>query len=142
MTEVPDAILVANAKFYQALSLADAALMRGLWVKSNEATCVHPGWNKIVGYDNIQHSWSTIFVSQGPVHIWPSDENVRIQDQVAWVVCLENIDASATAANKILCVRARNGFLETLDGWKIIHHLAEASLGTEIQPTHQRLSLN
>jgi hypothetical protein len=142
MSEVTDAILIANAKFYQALSLADVALMRGLWLKSPEATCVHPGRSKITGYQQIQHSWSIIFGNQGPIHIWPSNETVTLQEQEAWVTCLENIDASATAANKILCVRARNAFRGTPDGWKIIHHLAEASLDAEIQPHHQRLSRN
>ena len=142
MSEVTEAVLIANAKFYQALSLADAGLMRGLWMKSDESTCVHPGWNRIAGFDNIQQSWATIFANQGPIHIWPSDETVVVQGEMVWVLCLENIDASATAANKILCVHARNAFQSMPDGWKIIHHLAEASLGAEIQPTYQRLSHN
>lgn len=142
MSQIDVAILSANKKFYQALSLADAAVMRGLWIKSPDATCVHPGWSEIIGYDKIQETWSVMFTHQGPIHIWPSNEKLMIEGEVVWVLCFENIDASATAANTILRARARNAFRGTQAGWKLLHHLVEAALGAEVKPPDRRLASN
>ncbi len=142
MTEHTELILIANAKFYQVLSLADAAGMRSIWLRSEAATCIHPGWHKIVGYKNIQQIWAAVFTNQGPIHIWPSDEEVKLEAEVAWVTCIENIDASASAAHKIVCVRARNAFRETRGGWKMLYHRAEATPGRERSPSKLRWGIN
>jgi len=142
MTERVEAVLIANARFYRALSLADTSAMRGLWLQSPEATCLHPGRQEIKGYAYIQQSWAVIFANQGPIRIWPSHEEVTLRSDLAWVTCIENIDASATTANKIVCVRARNAFRHTAAGWKMLHHLAEAMPGHETQLANQRLAYN
>jgi hypothetical protein len=142
MTEQAQDVLIANARFYQALSLADGLLMQRVWFRSPDTTCVHPGWNKVTGYENIQQSWSAIFLNQGPVHIWPSDESVIFESGIAWVACIENVDASATTTGAIIMVRARNAFCKVASGWKLMHHYAEPIAGQEIQPINQRLALN
>jgi SnoaL-like domain len=136
------AVVIANGKFYQALSLANAAIMRNQWAKLDFATCIHPGWQTLTGYEAIQQSWAVIFVNQGPLHVWTSDVEVTFENEMAWVDCIENIDATNTETNTIVCVRARNGFYETATGWKIVHHTAEAMPGHEIQAANQRLAPN
>ena len=108
MTGQTEALLNANARFYSALSLADVSAMHGVWLKSHQATCLHPGWNKITGYEAILQSWAAIFVNQGPTHIWCSDESVIFESGLAWVTCIEHVDATATPTNAILTVQARN----------------------------------
>jgi SnoaL-like domain len=142
MTEQMDVILLANAQFYRALSLADATAMRNIWLKSEEASCVHPGWNKVLGYENIQHTWAAIFVNQGPVHIWSSEETVSFEDDLAWVACIENVDASATTSGAIITVRARNAFYHLRSGWRLLHHEAEPIPEQDFLPANQRLALN
>lgn len=142
MTGQTEAILTANARFYSALSLADVSAMQGVWVESQQATCLHPGWNVITGYKAIQQSWAAIFVNQGPTRIWCSDETITCESGLAWVSCLEHIDATATATGAILTVQARNAFYETPSGWKLMHHLAEPIPDQSLHPAHQRLALN
>ena len=43
------AVIAANQAFYTALSLADFALMQRLWLDSDDAVCLHPGWPAING---------------------------------------------------------------------------------------------
>jgi len=142
MSDPVEAVLLSNRQFYRVLSLADAAAMRAIWVKSDEAICLHPGWHKLIGYRSIQQSWAVVFVNQGPMHVWPTHEVVSEADGLLWVTCVENIDASNTVANKIICVQARNAFCETDFGWKLLHHLAEAIPDQDFQPTNQRLAAN
>ncbi|MBM4424686.1 MAG: nuclear transport factor 2 family protein [Chloroflexi bacterium] len=142
MTERVDAVLAANTRFYLALSIAAAAAMRSVWARADEATCIHPGGHKITGHRNIQQSWAMIFANQGPMRVWPSGARVKFEGDLAWVICVENVDASATEIGKIICVRARNGFCDTADGWKMLHHIAEPMPGREFQPTNHRLATN
>jgi ketosteroid isomerase-like protein len=142
MTGQTEAILAANARFYSALSLADVSAMRGMWLRSQQATCLHPGWNLITGYEAILQSWAAIFVNQGPVHIWCSSESVTFESGIAWVTCIEHVDATATPTGAILSVQGRNAFYETASGWKVMHHLAEPMAEQSQHPAHQRLALN
>jgi hypothetical protein len=142
MTDPTESVLIANHKFYRALSLADASAMRAQWAKSAEATCAHPGWHVLTGYQSIQQSWAAVFVNQGPIRIWPSQEEVSVEGDMLWVACLENIDASNSSISQIISVRARNAFCQTERGWRILHHLAEALPGLKTQITNQRLATN
>lgn len=142
MTENAEAVLLANSKFYRALSLANASMMRRQWIHSESATCNHPGWHTLTGFETIQQSWAVIFVNQGPLHVWPTEAEVTFEGDLAWVNCVENIDATNTEANKIVCMRARNAFLPTSDGWKMLHHTAEPLPGHEFQAVNQRLAPN
>lgn len=116
--------------------------MRGLWLDSPEATCVHPGWHTIRGYADIQKSWAAIFINQGPIRIWPSDEHVAFRDDLAVVACLENIDVSATTTGRIVRAKAVNTFRETRRGWKMLHHHAESLPKQEVWPSNERLAKN
>ncbi len=65
MSELLAAVLDANAFFYRALSMADAAAMKSIWIKSDDATCLHPGWALLTGCAAIGESWKAIFANQG-----------------------------------------------------------------------------
>jgi hypothetical protein len=142
MTEKEEAVLMANGRFYRALSLANISIMRRQWAKLGFATCSHPGWHILTGYESILQSWSVIFVNQGPLHVWPSKAEVSFENDLAWVTCIENIDATNTEANNIICMRARNAYFESNEGWKILHHSAEPMPGFEVQAANQRLAPN
>ena len=52
--------LAANDAFYAALSGKDIAAMDGLWARTAEVTCIHPGWNVLAGRDHVMASWEAI----------------------------------------------------------------------------------
>ncbi len=78
MDESTVALLAVNDQFYRALSLADSNAMERLWSASDEAVCVHPGQPPLRGWAAIRDSWRTIFQNQGPLHVWPSEAQVRL----------------------------------------------------------------
>ena len=142
MSDLVEALLIANSQFYRVLSLADTAAMRRLWLDAPQASCIHPGWHTITGYEKIQQSWAAIFINQGPLRVWPSDEEISFEADLIWVACIENIDVSATAAGRIMQAQARNAFQKTEAGWKIVHHQATTLPGHGSRTTNQRLANN
>ena len=117
-------VLAANQAFYTALSLADFALMQRLWLDSDDAVCLHPGWPALHGAQAILQSWREIFANQGPLHVWPSDVELRLYGQTAELNCLENIDMSKVRGAGIIQTRATNIFRQAAEDWKLLEHHA------------------
>jgi hypothetical protein len=132
--EVESAVLAANTSFYTALSLADFSLMDRLWLASPEAVCIHPGWGALHGWDAISQSWRQIFQNQGPLHVWPSDVQLRLYGQTAEVNCLENIDMTQVRGTGIIQTRATNVFRQVARVWKMLEHHAVSLPGGGVQP--------
>jgi ketosteroid isomerase-like protein len=83
---------------------------------------VHPGWPPLRGWPNIRESWRGIFEHQGPLHIWPSETEVRLYGQTAEINCLENIDVAQLEEAEVICTRATNIFRLVAQNWKILEH--------------------
>lgn len=118
------AVIAANQAFYTALSLADFALMQRLWLDSDDAICLHPGWPALHGARAILDSWREIFANQGPLHVWPSEVELRLYGQTAELNCLENIDMSKVRGAGIIQTRATNIFRQAAEDWKLLEHHA------------------
>lgn len=135
MDILTEAVLAANEHFYRALSLADLRAMQRIWLASPDAVCVHPGWPPLYGWTAIEDSWRGIFENQGPLHVWPSEAQVRVYGQTAEVNCLENIDMAKVAGTGILRTRATNVFRLVAEAWKMLeHHAISLSSGGVQRP--------
>jgi hypothetical protein len=55
--------LFANDAFYVVFTTRGPDAMNDIWARSVPATCVHPGWNVIVGRDGVMDSWCAILAS-------------------------------------------------------------------------------
>jgi hypothetical protein len=55
------AILEANRIFYQAFASLDADAMGAVWLRDPRIICIHPGWNRLVGWGPVMNSWERIF---------------------------------------------------------------------------------
>ncbi|MPZ12963.1 MAG: hypothetical protein GEU73_00795 [Chloroflexi bacterium] len=124
MDDTGRAVVAVNADFYRALGSCDLALMTRVWLQGPEATCVHPAWPLIEGWDAIYASWSRIFEHQPHMRAWPSDVEVTVDGQAAVVTCMENLDSSAGFVASMTQARARNAFRLTDGEWKMLHHHA------------------
>ena len=124
MDEDTGAILVANDQFYRALSLADFNAMERLWLATDDAVCAHPGRPPLHGWAAIRETWRAIFQNQGPLHIWPSEAQVRLFGLTAQVNCLENIDTARVPGAGVVQTRATNIFRRVDGAWKMLEHHA------------------
>ena len=122
--DLEERVLAANNQFYQALSYGDLQSMIELWLHSDQAQCIHPGWNRLQGWLNIEKSWRMIFENSNRVPVIPGNPQVSFCEQMAWVNCIENIAAPETSphAIKTICTNVfqRNG--DTGDWKMVVHH--------------------
>ncbi len=124
MTVFEGAVLAINARFYRALGNSDLRLMSRVWLHSNEATCIHPGWERLAGWEAIFESWSQIFARRRRMRVWASNVRFKIESSMAAVACIENIDASTALIDALAQTKALNVFRLDGEEWKMLHHHA------------------
>lgn len=121
------AIEAVNTRFYEALSALDIEAMDLVWSHEDGARCIHPGWEVIEGWEVIRESWSVIFRNSRRLQVAPSEVQVRVEGEMAWVCCLETIKSGPGSDDTDeTLARATNLFVRTPDGWRmILHHASQ-----------------
>src|SRR5215831_18394010 len=114
----------ANARFYEAVSSQSLAEIEAVWSHAPWVKCVHPGWELLVGWQQVRESWDNIFRNAEYLRITISNVAIQIHSEVAWVVCTENI-ASAHEANYQTATAQATNIYHKIDGaWLLVHHHA------------------
>ncbi len=111
-----DAALFANEAFYAAINSRDAAAMDSLWLRSESVTCIHPGWDILIGTEEVLESWHRILSHDASPKIACRNAEALIHGDVAVVVCYEEIDGQLLAATNLFRRDGRS--------WRMIHHQA------------------
>jgi ketosteroid isomerase-like protein len=110
-----DAILAANAAYYQAFSTGDFSAMARVWAEDG-VSCVHPGWPPLIGRDDVIESYRGILASQNRVRIAHQDDVALVAGDEARVLCIEIVGGAALAATNVY---------RRLGGeWRMVHHQA------------------
>ena len=112
-----------NERFYEAISTSNLSLMDELWIKTDEAKCVHPGWPIIFGWEKIRESWKTIFSSGGLADIEISKVYIDVDGSSAWLNCNERI--SYVIENQVIITMAQTTNIFEFDEQKwhmVLHH--------------------
>jgi ketosteroid isomerase-like protein len=117
-------VIEANLNFYFALESLDVELMDNVWLTDGSACCIHPGGERLSGWDDIRANWERIFRSTTFMRVDITEVAVEVHGSVAWVTCLENITTSA--GNRVHRARACATNIFTFDensGWMLtVHH--------------------
>jgi uncharacterized protein (TIGR02246 family) len=126
----PDATAVeaANLAFYRAMETRDLENMAQVWLHDESASCVHPGWHRLDGWEEIERSWENIFNNSRPWTVGCEDIRIAIAGDFAWVTCVEVItpfggDDDEDAAR----MQATNLFGRVDGEWRMVHHHASPS---------------
>jgi len=130
MDSVPgdiEAVKEANERFYEAFGALDIEEMDQVWEASDQALCVHPGWQPLVGWQPIRASWEGIFDNTMLMHFNLRYVNVAVRGDAGWVTCVENITTVVQGRASDFSALATNIFVRTPRGWLMIAH--HASLG-------------
>ena len=120
----------ANLRFYQAFETLDLTRMDAVWLHTERAQCVHPGWPLIVGWAAIRGSWETIFANTTEMRFTIADARVAGGPDLAWVTCTENILADVQGRVSVTSLLATNVFERAPEGWRMVHHHASHVLGS------------
>ena len=120
----------ANLRFYRAFETLDMSRMDAVWLHTERAQCIHPGWPLIVGWAAIRSSWETIFANTTEMRFTIEDARVGGGLDLAWVTCTENILADVQGRVSVTSLLATNIFERAPEGWRMIHHHASHVLGS------------
>jgi uncharacterized protein (TIGR02246 family) len=121
----PEEVVEANLKFYFALESQDIDLMDEVWATDASAICVHPGWTRLAGWENIRASWEQMFRNTNTfMRIDVSEVSVEVQGSTAWVSCLESITTAAGDQIQRAQAYATNVFVFEDDRWLLVLHHA------------------
>jgi ketosteroid isomerase-like protein len=123
-TSIEIAVEKSNSMFYKALELGSIEEMDGVWLHMDWVSCVHPGWDLVLGWERVRHTWAEMFDGGQKMRISSDNVNVRVCGDIVWLTCIENITVFQEDTFASMQAVATNIFLGQTDGYKLIHHHA------------------
>ncbi len=124
LQEMIEEVEKANGSFYRAFESLDIKKMDEVWAKEDYVTCIHPGWSLRSGWPAVRDSWVMIFNNTFSMQFRLSDVMIQVADDVAWVLCMENITSTSSTEGEgqESRVLATNLFERHHGQWLMIHH--------------------
>lgn len=122
----PDAAVeAANRAFYAALEARALDRMEAVWERDGGVTCIHPGWHRLEGWEEVRRSWQAIFASSRAWTVACEQVRVRVSGDLASVTCVEIIVPFGGKGNEAAArMQATNLFVRRDGEWRMIHHHA------------------
>lgn len=114
----------ASARFYRAFEQLDLEAMRELWAHSVPVSCVHPGWDLVLGREAVLDSWRTIFSGSSDLHFQSEEAQITAGKEMGWVVSREVLRTSVQGMPVENTLTAVNTFVLEDGVWRIAHHHA------------------
>lgn len=116
--------LAANQRFYAALEQMSLPAMEAVWLHEDWVGCVHPGWELLVGWEEVRESWERIFENTRRMKVGVSNVSVQVEGGVAWVNCVEQVTSSFETGFSTAWVQATNIYVQREADWLLVHHHA------------------
>lgn len=113
----------AEAAFYEALETGDATAMAGIWLRSPEVVCVHPGGPQLLGYEQVLLSWREILTNSGGFRLTTQLLHHHTGEHVS-VRFLNEILFTEDETAESFTVLATNAYRRTGAGWRLVLHHA------------------
>lgn len=126
----------ANNRFYAAFESLDMNQMDAVWAHDDAVQCVQPGWDLLLGWDEVRDRWARIFAGARRVRIALSSVWIRVEGDVGWVACMVRITTAFADGFDEATVQATNIFIHHNGEWLLASHHA-SPLPTTTRPTVQ-----
>jgi ketosteroid isomerase-like protein len=128
MTPDETAVASANLAFYRALQARELSAMELVWWHDDAVTCIHPGWHRLDGWEEVRRSWENIFANSRAWTATCEDVIVAVSGDLAWVRCAEVIRPFGMETQSAAARMQATNVFERRDGeWRMVHHHASAS---------------
>ncbi len=108
-------VLQINQFFCKAFEDYDIKMVEEVWSGAEYVRCVHPGWNTLIGWDEIKQSWEAIFSNSTTMKFDLHDIQVDISK-------VEGITSDSAEGSGNSNVVVTNVFERTGAGWQTILH--------------------
>jgi len=135
MSEQSEAgLLEANRAFYAAFEALDLERMSELWARHAPVSCVHPGWDLLIGAADVIESWREIFAGTTAIRFEVDAPQVTFAGNAGWVVCREVLHTHVQGQPVENTLTAINTFVWEDGGWRINHHHAAPRMAGRPRP--------
>jgi ketosteroid isomerase-like protein len=126
--------LDASVAFYQAFEAKDIDAMMSTWADDEEIVCVHPGGQRLVGYDAVRSAWEQLFASEIRL-VFRIDQGLTLETVgLAMQSVIEEIHLADGTPQGIAV--ATNVLMRTPSGWRLVcHHASPSPPPTESLPS-------
>nr|WP_214432516.1 nuclear transport factor 2 family protein [Dendronalium phyllosphericum] len=115
-------VLAANTAFYRAFEKKDIEAMSAVWSQGTGSFCIHPGRKALRGWKDIRISWEQIFKSTAYLEINTDIITTETNDNIAYVVLIENVLQVITGRRVEAQSMATNIFQLLGGKWYLVHH--------------------
>ncbi|MBM4174589.1 MAG: nuclear transport factor 2 family protein [Ignavibacteria bacterium] len=115
-------LIKLNEEFYSAFENLDIKKMETIWSNDDNAVCIHPGWEIIIGWQKIKDSWQKIFASDSLLKFTIRNPRVNVFENGGVVTCVEEIFVSTRDRISQTFVASTNIFKEYDTGLKLVYH--------------------
>ena len=112
----------ANLTFYEAFQTLELEKMDAVWAETEDVTVVHPGWALINGRSAVMESWRRIFENPSMMQFAVTGAELRVDGDVGWVTCTENITSLFDGRVGESKVQATNVYVRRGARWLMVHH--------------------
>ncbi len=117
-------VRAANVRFYAAFESLELEQMEAVWAHDESIECVHPGWELLLGWEEVRESWARIFSHTKRVKIALSSVWIRVENEVAWVACTEHVTSAFAEGFDEVLTQATNIFIRREGQWLMVAHHA------------------
>ncbi len=119
-----EALRDANQRFYLAFESLNLAEMEAVWAHDDAVECVHPGWDLLLGWEEVRERWGRIFANAKRVRIALSSVWVRVEGDTGWVACTVHVTTAFADGFDEATVQATNIFIRRDGQWLLAAHHA------------------
>jgi len=126
-----EALIEINKNYYKAFENFDLKLMSQIWSNTDDVICIHPGWDILIGWDNVREGWSKIFMDNAFLKFTIRNINTLIFNEIGIVSCIEEIFISAKDTISQTFIATTNLFKQTEEGLKLFYHHSSPVLTNE-----------
>jgi len=138
LVKLEDAVRRANQEFYAAFESLDLARMEAVWAHDDLVECVQPGWDLLLGWDEVRERWARVFANTSRVRVALSGVRVRVEGTAGWVACTVRLTTAFDEGFDEAVVQATNLFMFRDGKWLlVVHHASVLPVATESKPTVQ-----
>ncbi len=117
-----ESLLEINKNYYKAFENFDLETMSQIWDNSDEVICIHPGWEILIGWDQVLEGWKKIFMEESLLKFTIRNPNTIIFSEFGIVSCIEEIFISTRDSISQTFIATTNLFRQTSRGIRMFYH--------------------
>jgi ketosteroid isomerase-like protein len=119
-----EAVRLANQRFYAAFESLDIAEMAAVWSHDDSVQCVNPGWELLLGWEEVRGRWSRLFANTKRIRVALSGVRVRVEGTAGWVACTARVTTAFSDGFDEATVQVTNVFVQRENQWLLVTHHA------------------